>query len=55
MAIVMEDPDSARKRCHVLTIVHYHHWTGPLYFNAIRPFHHLVVGSMVNAGVTTSR
>lgn len=27
----------------VLTIVHYNHWTGPLYFNLIRPFHHLVV------------
>lgn len=31
---------------HVVTVVHYNKWTGPVYFNAIRPFHHLVVGGM---------
>ena len=30
-------------RFYVETIVHYRHWTGPVYFNLIRPFHHLVV------------
>ena len=40
-----------RKRFHVATIVHYKHWTGPIYFNLIRPFHHLVVGRMMRAGV----
>ena len=35
---------------HVVTVVRYHRWTGPLYFTVIRPFHHLVVGSMVRAG-----
>ncbi len=39
-------------RFHVLTIVHYHRWTGPVYFNAIRPFHHLVVRQMMKAGVS---
>lgn len=34
----------------VLTLVHYQHWTGPLYFNVIRPFHHLVVRQMMKAG-----
>jgi hypothetical protein len=34
----------------VVTIVHYKHWTGRLYFNAIRPFHHLVVSGMAHAG-----
>jgi hypothetical protein len=34
----------------VITVVHFHRWTGPLYFTIIRPFHHLVVGSMVRAG-----
>lgn len=29
-----------------LTIVRYRHWTGPLYFNLIRPFHHLIVKCM---------
>ncbi|MDY0307986.1 MAG: DUF2867 domain-containing protein [Desulfovibrionaceae bacterium] len=30
----------------VFTVVHYKHWTGPVYFNLIRPFHHLVVLGM---------
>ena len=34
----------------VVTIVHYKHWTGRLYFNVIRPFHHLVVSGMAQAG-----
>ena len=34
----------------VVTIVHYKHWTGRLYFNSIRPFHHLVVSGMAHAG-----
>ncbi len=38
-------------RFHVLTIVHYNRWTGPVYFNVIRPFHHLVVRQMMKAGV----
>ncbi|MBK8905551.1 MAG: DUF2867 domain-containing protein [Anaerolineaceae bacterium] len=38
-------------RFHVLTVVHYHRWTGPVYFNVIRPFHHLVVRQMMKAGV----
>lgn len=38
-------------RFHVLTIVHYHRWTGPVYFNVIRPFHHIVVKQMMKAGV----
>lgn len=38
-------------RFHVVTIVHYHRWTGPVYFNVIRPFHHLVVTQMMKAAV----
>jgi len=38
----------------LVTIVHYRHWTGRLYFNAIRPFHHLVVMAMARAGATGS-
>jgi hypothetical protein len=38
-------------RFHVLTIVHYNRWTGPVYFNVIRPFHHVVVRQMMKAGV----
>jgi hypothetical protein len=37
-------------RFHVVTVVKYHRWTGPVYFNVIRPFHHLVVAGMARAG-----
>jgi hypothetical protein len=55
VAVVVEERGSQQKRFHVLTIVHYNNGTGPLYFNVIRPFHHLVVGSMVQAGVKAGR
>ncbi|MCB0036824.1 MAG: DUF2867 domain-containing protein [Anaerolineales bacterium] len=54
LGVVVEPLAGSRKRFHVLTIVHYHRWTGPVYFNVIRPFHHLVVGQMVKAGVGQS-
>jgi Protein of unknown function (DUF2867) len=41
----------AGNRFTLTTFVHYNHWTGPLYFNVIRPFHHMVVKAMMNAGV----
>jgi len=39
-------PDG-RRRYHVATVVNYKNAVGPLYFNCIRPFHHLVVAAMV--------
>ena len=52
LGIVVEpSPDQQRRRFHVLTVVHYQNWAGPIYFRAIQPFHHLVVGSMARAGV----
>ena len=50
LAIVATPLDGKRKQFDVYTIVRYHRWTGPVYFNVIRPFHHLVVGSMMRAG-----
>ncbi|MBK7895932.1 MAG: DUF2867 domain-containing protein [Anaerolineaceae bacterium] len=47
---VVVEPGQPR-RFHVVTIVHYHRWTGPVYFNVIRPFHHIVVRQMMKAGV----
>ncbi|GAC1391650.1 MAG: DUF2867 domain-containing protein [Ktedonobacteraceae bacterium] len=44
-------PGTSQRRFHVLTIVHYRNWAGPVYFQVIQPFHHLVVGSMARAGV----
>ena len=48
--VVVEPLDETNKRFYVLTIVKYKHWTGPVYFNLIRPFHHLVVSQMARAG-----
>ena len=53
-AVVAEPMEDNRKRFHVATIVYYQHWTGPVYFNLIRPFHHLVVGRMMRAGVVNN-
>lgn len=50
LGIVVEPLDASRLRYHLLTIVHYHNWAGPVYFNLIRPFHHLVVRGMARAG-----
>lgn len=49
--VVSEDLGNRLNRFHVFTSVKYIHWTGPVYFNFIRPFHHLVVLSMMKAGV----
>jgi hypothetical protein len=49
--VVAEPLDSKTKRFYVITVVHYKHWTGPVYFNLIRPFHHLVVSRMARAGI----
>jgi hypothetical protein len=49
--VFVEPLEGNRKQFHVVTVVHYKHWTGPVYFNLIRPFHHLVVGRMMQAGV----
>jgi hypothetical protein len=47
---VLVDHTAAEKQFHLVTIVKYRHWTGPVYFNVIRPFHHLVVRTMMRAG-----
>lgn len=53
LGVVLEPlPDQQQKLFHVLTVVYYRNWAGPVYFNVIRPFHHLVVGSMAIAGVS---
>ena len=44
LAIAVEPLPNGKNRFYVTTIVHYHRWTGPVYFNVIRPFHHVVVG-----------
>jgi len=50
LGVVVEPLAGQYKRFHVVSIVHYHNWAGPVYFQAIRPFHHLVVTRMAQAG-----
>jgi hypothetical protein len=55
LGVLVEDAGQGRKRMHVLTVVHYKNWAGPIYFNVIRPFHHLVVSAMIRAALRAGR
>ena len=50
--VVREPLTETVSRFHVITTVYYKHWTGPVYFNLIRPFHHLVVARMARHGLS---
>ena len=52
LSVIREPVSDSLNRFHVVTTVFYKHWTGPLYFNLIRPFHHLVVSRMARHGLT---
>jgi hypothetical protein len=54
LAVVTAPSAGGRARFEVATVVKYHRWTGPLYFNVIRPFHHLIVAGMTRAGAQSS-
>jgi len=49
--VVQEPSSHSHNRFYVVTTVFYKHWTGPVYFNLIRPFHHLVVSRMAKYGL----
>lgn len=49
--VIKEPLSNSMNRFHVVTTVFYKHWTGPVYFNLIRPFHHLVVSQMARHGL----
>jgi len=49
--VVKEPIRGSVNRFYVITTVYYKHWTGPVYFNLIRPFHHLVVWRMARHGL----
>ena len=52
LGIVVEpSADRVSKQFHFITVVHYNNFTGPIYFNVIRPFHHIVVQAMGNAAL----
>ncbi len=50
LVVAVEPLSNSASRFHVGTIVHYNNWAGPIYFNVIRPFHHVVVRAMMQAG-----
>jgi hypothetical protein len=51
LLVLSEPQPNGLTRFYVMTLVHYREWTGPVYFNVIRPFHHIVVRKMAQAGV----
>ena len=51
VAVVAEPSGEQNRRLHMMTIVHYNNWAGPIYFNVIKPFHHLIVRVAANAAV----
>ncbi len=51
MAVLLEPSPKGGGLLHLATIVRYRNWQGPLYFNLIRPFHHLIVATMVRHAV----
>lgn len=51
LCVIAEPETSGQRDFHVITLVEYRNWAGPVYFNVIRPFHHLVVGQMSRAGL----
>lgn len=48
--VFSEPLSNGRKVYHVATFVRYKQWTGPVYFNIIRPFHHLIIALSARAG-----
>jgi hypothetical protein len=55
LGVVAERLEDGLRRFHVVTIVHYNNLAGPVYFNVIRPFHHLVVRQMAQRAVQGER
>jgi hypothetical protein len=52
LAIIVADDTAPVREYKVVTLVHYRRGAGRLYFGAIRPFHHIVVRSMIRAGLS---
>ena len=53
--VVRQPTTPSTSRFYVITTVFYKHWTGRVYFNLIRPFHHLVVSRMARYGLTRKK
>jgi len=51
IAVFFDDPPGGARRYHAATCVVYESALGPVYFNLIRPFHHLVAAVMLKHAV----
>lgn len=51
--VTADKQGSGMTRFEVVTAIRYLHWTGSVYFNLIRPFHHLVVSQMMRAAAVS--
>jgi Protein of unknown function (DUF2867)/Pyridoxamine 5'-phosphate oxidase len=52
---VTEGADATQRRFCVRTVVKYKDWTGPIYFNLIRPVHHLLVWILARSAAKGAR
>jgi hypothetical protein len=50
LGVIREPRQNKPAKFHVLTVVHYKNWAGPVYFNIIRPFHHFIAKRMAKEG-----
>jgi hypothetical protein len=48
LAVLVSPGEHAANKLQAVTVVKYQRWTGPVYFNVIRPFHHLVVRRIID-------
>ncbi|MHC1789108.1 DUF2867 domain-containing protein [Solidesulfovibrio sp.] len=46
LGVIAEPLGNGANRFHIVTAAKFNHWTGPIYFTVIKPFHHLVVVCM---------
>lgn len=51
LAIIVADDATPVREYKVVTLVQYKRAAGKFYYNLIRPFHHLVVRTMINGGL----
>jgi hypothetical protein len=55
LAVVVEPLVGGRRRFHIITVVRYKHWTGPVYFNLIRIFNLLLINRMAHSAAHAGR
>ena len=52
---IVREPVGDGVRFLFVRVVQHRNWAGPVYLACIRPFHHMVVGSMIRAGLRPRR